>query len=142
MTLRQTQQQLSPSALIWVGSLTVLACISANTIIRAIAVTFFGVPDTFQPLQLPAIIVSTVVYLLLAISALLLVSRMSKQPIRAYRILASVGLLISLLFPLMALTGAFPTPGMSGQIFWSMIAMHLLSAAIAIILLPTAIARR
>jgi len=31
MTLRQTQQQLSLGALIWVGSLTVLACISANT---------------------------------------------------------------------------------------------------------------
>jgi hypothetical protein len=45
MTLRQTQQQLSLGALIWVGSLTVLACISANTIIRTIAVTFFGVPD-------------------------------------------------------------------------------------------------
>lgn len=106
-TTRHAQQQLSPSALFWVGPLAILACLSANIIVRTIAVTFLGVSVSFQPLQLPTIIGSTVVYLLLAIAAFLVVSRMSKQPIRSYRILASACLLLSLLFPLMALTGAF-----------------------------------
>ena len=141
-TTRHAQQQLSLSALFWVGPLTILACLSANAIVRTIAVTFFGVSASFQPLQLPTIIGSTVVYLLLAITAFLLVSRMSERPVRSYRILASVCLLLSLLFPLMALAGVFPTPGMNGQIFWSMIAMHIFSAAIVITLLPTAIIRR
>lgn len=135
------KQQLSWGALLWIGPLTILACICANSLVRLIAVAFFGVSASFQPLQLPTIIVSTVVYLLLAIGALLLVSRMSAQPVRAYRILASVCLLLSLLFPLMALTGIFPTVDMTVTIFWSMIAMHVLSAAIAITLLPVAISR-
>ncbi len=129
-------------ALAWVGPLTILTCIAANIIIRTLAVAFFGVSATFAPLQPPTIIASTIVYLLLAIAALLLVSRISARPARTYRILAVICLLISLLFPLAALTGAFPTPGMNGHIFGAMIAMHLLSAAIVIALLPTAITRR
>jgi hypothetical protein len=136
MTTHQTQQQLSLRTLFWVGPLIILACISANTIVRTIGVPYFRISTSFQPLQLPTIVVSTVVYILLAIGAFLLVSRMSERPVRTYRILAPVCLLLSLLFPLMALTGVVPTPGMSGQIFWSMIAMHMLSAAIVITLLP------
>lgn len=142
MTTHRTQQQLSLSTLFWVGPLTILAGISANIIVRIIAVTLFSISDSFQPFQLPTIIVSTVVYLLLAIGAFFLVSRVSERPVRTYRILASVCLLLSFVFPLMALTGVFPTPGMSEHIFWSMIVMHVLSAAIVIVLLPTAIVRR
>jgi hypothetical membrane protein len=142
MTTHRINQRLSLSTLFWVAPLTLLACIIANTIVRSIAVTLVGVSSSFQPLQLPTIIVSTCVYLLLAVGALLLVSRMSERPARTYRILASVCLLLSLLLPLMALTGAMPTPGMSGQIFWSMIAMHLVSAAVVIALLPLAVTRR
>ena len=140
-TTMHYKQQLSWGALLWIGLLTILACICANSIVRFIAVTFLGVSTAFQPLQLPTIIVSTVVYLLLAIAALLLVSRMSARPVRAFRIVATLCLLVSLLFPLMALTGIFPTSGMTVVVFWSMIAMHIVSAAIAIALLPVAISR-
>lgn len=139
---QRTPQYLSWNTLFWIGPLTILACVVVNIIVRAVAVTFFGVSASFQPLQPPTIIVSTVVYLLLAIVALLLVSRVSEHPGRAYRIVVSVCLLLSLLFPVMALAGIFPTSGMGASIFWSMVAMHVLSAAIVIVLLPMAITRR
>lgn len=138
-TTMSGKQQLSWGALLWVGPLTILACICANSIVRFIAVTFLGVSNAFQPLQLATIIVSTFVYLLLAIVALLLVSLVSARPVGTFRVLAAACLFISLLFPLMALTGIFSTPGMTGTIFWSMVAMHILSAAITIALLPAAI---
>jgi hypothetical protein len=141
-TTTSDKQQLSWGALLWIGPLTILACICANSIVRFIAVMFLGVSAAFQPLQLPTIIVSTVVYLLLAIGALLLVSRMSARPVRAFRVLATVCLLVSLLFPLMAMTGIVPTPDMTVTIFWSMVAMHIISAIITIALLPHVMAVR
>ena len=141
-TTTSYKQQLSWGALLWLGPLTILACICANSLVWFIAVTFLGVSTAFQPLQLPAMTASTIVYLLLAIGALIVVSRVSARPRRTFRIVAAICLLVSLLFPLMALTGIFPTPGMTVTIFWSMIAMHILSAAIAIAFLPIAILRR
>jgi len=138
ITTHPVRQQTSLRALSVTGALTLLGCLVVNILIRTIAVTFFGVSAAFAPLQLPTIIGSTIIYLLLAIAAFLLVSRMSSHPARVYRILAGCCLLISLLFPLAALTGVFPTPGMTTHIFWSMIAMHVLSAAIVIGLLPLA----
>jgi hypothetical protein len=44
------QQQLSLATLFWVEPLTILACISASIIVRTIAVTFFAVSASFQPL--------------------------------------------------------------------------------------------
>ena len=113
----------------------------SRRLIRLAAVTD-GVPDAFQLLQLPAITASTIVYLLLAIGALIVVSRVSARPRRTYRILAVVCLLLSLAFPLMALIGILPIPGMTESIFWSMVAMHIGSAFFAIIGLPVAIVRR
>lgn len=67
----------------------------------------------------------------------MLVSRFARRPVRFYRILALVALLVSLLFPVMALNGALPAPGMNVHIFWSMIVMHIASAAIVVGLLTT-----
>lgn len=140
-TPRSPKQQLSWRRLFWAGPYTILICLGLNCLIRLAAVTD-GVPDAFQLLQLPAMTASTIVYLLLAIGALIVVSRMSAQPRRTYRILATICLLLSLLFPLMALIGILPIPGMTESIFWTMVAMHILSGAIAIMFLPIVILRR
>ncbi len=139
--LTSHKQQLSWGRLLWIGPYIIFMCIGVNCLIRLAAVAD-GVPDAFQPLQLPAITTSTIVYLLLAIGALIVVSRVSARPRRTYRILAVVCLLFSLLFPLMALIGIVPIPGMTESFFWSMVAMHIMSAFLAIIGLPVAIVRR
>src|SRR5579864_4085929 len=107
--------------LVWVGLLTIIVAVLVNLLIRTIAVAFFGVSAGFTYLQAPFVIGSTVVFLLLALVAFILVGRFARHPVRFYRILALVALLVSFLNPVMALAGLFPVPGMTTHIFWTMI---------------------
>ena len=118
----------------WIGPLTIIVAVLANSLIRTIAVAFFGVPATFHYLQLPYVIGSTIIFLLLAWLAFVVVCRVARRPIRFYRMLALVVLCVSLLSPVMALLGLFPAPGMNLSIFWTMITLHIVSAAIVVAL--------
>ena len=137
MTSTLLHEHIALRKLIWVGPLTIVATAIANLIIRTIAVSIFGVPATFQYLQAPYIIGSTIVFLLMALLAFVLVNRFARRPIQFYRILAFVVLCISFLSPVMALVGLFPAPGMTLSIFWTMIVMHTVSAIIVVGLLTT-----
>ena len=123
--------------LIWVGPLTIVSTIIVNFILRSIAVSIFGVPETFQYLQASYIIGSTIVFGLVALLAFVLVNRFARRPIHFYRILGFVALCVSFLCPVMALVGLFPAPGMTLSIFWTMIVMHIVSAIIVVSLLTT-----
>ena len=137
MTSTLLREHVALRRLIWVGPLTLVSTVIANLIIRTSAISLFGVPETFQYLQPAYVIGSSIFFVLLALLAFVLVSRFAQRPIRFYRILAFVVLCISLLSPVMALVGLFPAPGMTLSIFWTMIAMHLVSAIIVIGLLTT-----
>jgi Family of unknown function (DUF6069) len=137
MTSTLLREHMALRRLIWVGPLTLVSTVIANLIIRTSAISLFGVPETFQYLQVAYVIGSSIFFLLLALLAFVLVSRFAQRPIRFYRILAFVVLCISFLSPVMALVGLFPAPGMTLSIFWTMIAMHLVSAIIVIGLLTT-----
>jgi hypothetical protein len=123
--------------LVWVGPLTIIVAVLVNLVIRTIAVAFFGVPDGFTYLQAPYVIGSTVVFLLLALVAFVLVGRVSSHPVRTFRIVAGVALFVSFLNPLMLLAGLFPATGMNLHIFWTMIVMHTVTAIITVSLLTT-----
>src|SRR5947199_8394361 len=103
--------------LIWVGPLTIVFTVIVNLLIRSIAVSIFGVPDTFQYLQAPYVIGSTIVFLLVALLAFVLVNRFARRPIRFYRILAFVVVYISFLRPVIALVGLFPSLVMTLSLF-------------------------
>jgi hypothetical protein len=123
--------------LVWVGPLTVVVAALVNLMIRSIAVAFFGVPDGFTYLQAPFVIGSTLIFLLFAFLAFVLVGRFARRPVRFYRMLALVALFISFLNPVLALVGVFPAPGMNLHIFWTMIVMHTVTALITVSLLTT-----
>ena len=125
----------APRKLVWVGPLTIVVATLVNLVIRSIAVAFFGVPDGFTYLQAPFIIGSTVIFLVLALVAFILVGRFARRPVRIFRMLAVVALLVSFLNPIMALAGLFPAPGMDLPIFWTMIVMHTVTALITVSLL-------
>src|SRR6266700_7773799 len=112
----------------WVGPLTIIVAVLVNLAIRTIAVAFFGVPDSFMYLQAPFVIGSTVVFLLLALVAFILVGRFARRPVGFYRMLTLVDLIVSFLNPIMALVGLFPAPGMNLPTFWTMIVMHTVTA--------------
>ncbi len=131
------QERLVSGKLMWVGPLTIVIVVLVNLVICRIAVAFFGISDRFQNLQAPVIIVSTTVYLLLAMLAFVLVGRFARRPIRFYRRLSILALVLSFSMPIMALLGVFAVPGMTIHIFWTMIVLHLVSAAITVGLLTT-----
>jgi len=137
MASTQLREHVALRKLIWVCPLAIVAAVIANLIIRTIAVSIFGVSQTFQYLQASYIIGGTLVYLLVALLAFVLVNRVARRPIYAYRLLALVALCLSFLSPVMALTGLFPAGGMNLTIFWTMIVMHIVSAAIIVSLLTT-----
>src|SRR6266581_592489 len=113
-TTRPTSQEgFAIRKLVWVGPLTILVAVLFNLVIRTIAVAFFGVSAGFTYLQAPFVIGSTVVFLLLAL----------------------VALVVSFLNPVMALVGLFPAPGMNLPTFWTMIVMHTVTAVITVSLL-------
>jgi len=122
----------------WVGPLTIVVVALVNLVVRTLAVSFFGVASSFVYLQTPVVIGSTVVFLMLALLAFVLVGRVSGHPVRIFRIVAGVALLVSFLNPLLLLAGWWlPAAGMNLHIFWTMIIMHTVSALIAVSLLTT-----
>ena len=132
-----SQQRFALRKLVWVGPLTIVVAVLVNLVIRTIAVAFFGVPNGFTYLQAPLVIGSTVVLLLLAQAAFILVGRFAQRPVRFYRMLALVALFVSFLNPIMLLAGLYPAPGMDLSIFWTMIVMHTVTAIITVSLLTT-----
>ncbi len=134
-TRPNSRQGVAMCKLVWVGPLTIVVAASVNLVIRTIAISFFGVPAGFTYLQAPFVIGSTVIFLMLALVAFILVGRFARRPVRFYRILALVALFVSFLNPFMALAGLFPAPGMTLHIFWTMIVMHTVTALITMSLL-------
>ncbi len=123
--------------LVWVGPLTIVVVALVNLVVRTLAVSFFGVASSFVYLLAPFVIGSTVAFLLLALLAFVLVGRASSHPVRIFRIVAGVALLVSFLNPILLLAGLFPATGMNLHIFWTMIVMHCVSALITVSLLTT-----
>lgn len=132
-----SHKQVAARKLLWVGPLTLIVAALVNSFIRTLAVAFLGVPESFTSLQLPSVIGSTVFFVLLALLAFVLVSRFAQRPTQFYRVLALIALCLSLLTPIMALTGIFLTPGMNLPIFWTMLTMHIITAAVVVGLLTT-----
>lgn len=137
MTTLLAREHVATRKLWWVGPVAIVSVALANSLIRTIAVAFFGVSGTFQYFQPAYIIGSTIFYLLLALLAFVLVSRFARRPLRTFRVLACVALLASFLTPVLALSGVMPIVGMSVPIFWTMMVMHSVSAVIVVGLLTT-----
>ena len=132
------RERVAARKLMWVGPLTIVVVALVNLVVRTLAVSFFGVASSFVYLQTPVVIGSTVVFLMLALLAFVLVGRVSRHPVRIFRIVAGVALLVSFLNPLLLLAGWWiPAAGMNLHIFWTMIIMHTVSALIAVSLLTT-----
>lgn len=132
------QERVATHKLVWVGPLIIVLAVLANLVVRLLAVSFFGVSSSFLYLQLPVVTITTVVFLLLALLAFVLVGRASRHPVRMFWIVAGVALLLSFLNPILQLAGHWlPATGMNLRIFWTMIIMHIVSALITASLLTT-----
>lgn len=138
-TTRSTpQERVAIRKLVWVGPLIIVLAVVVNLLVRAFAVSLFGVSAGFPYLQVPVISITTVVFLVLALLIFVLVGRVSNHPVRSFRIVGGMALVVSFLNPLLQLAGHWlPATGMNLPIFWTMIVMHCASALIVISLLTT-----
>jgi hypothetical protein len=114
----------------WVGLLAIAVAAAANALVRAGAVALFDVPARFEPLMLEEIVLSTVIGVAGATGVYAIVGWLAKRPIRIFRILAGVALLLSFVPPL-------SLPGVSIPIILTLGLMHIVAAAISVGLLTT-----
>lgn len=137
-TRSTSQEKVAIRKLVWVGPLTIALAVALNLVVRSLAVSFFGVSASFPYIQVPVIIITTVIFLVLALFVFVLVGRRSNHPARNFRIIGGIALVASFLNPSLQLAGHWlPATGMNLPIFWTMIVMHVVSALITISLLST-----
>ena len=127
----QGRGQATRSRLLWVGLLAAMVAAAANSLVRAISVILFDIPPDFQPLTLGPVVISSVVGALGATVAFGIVVRFARRPIRLFRTVAVVVLLLSFLNPILAL------PEASLQTILTLEFMHVVVAAVSVGLLTT-----
>jgi hypothetical protein len=119
--------------LLTAGLLTVAAVVLANVLLRVIAVRLLDVSASFAPLAWGAVLVASVVVVAIATVVFGLLHRLSRHPVRHFRMLALVFLLVSLGGPLSTRS----EPGGSTMAVVVLVVMHIVSAVMTVGLLPT-----
>ena len=116
---------------------TLVAAVAAavvNVILRALAVALFDIPQPeFEPLQLRAVVVSTVSGVVAAGVVFAIVARFARDPVRVFVIIAAVALVLSLWAPIsLGLADPPENPGTDAGSVGTLIVMHVVAAAIAV----------
>ncbi len=135
-TLVDQPERIASGRLLKVGALAIVASVVANLIIRIIAVSVLGIGNGFPPLSWGPPIVFTIMGVLGAIIVFAIIARFSKRPLRLFRIIALVVLVLSLL-PDLGLLSANAMPGTSLGSVLTLMLMHITAGAMTIWLLTT-----
>ena len=128
ITIPAPRQRVAIRRLWWVAPLTIIAASIANLIVYAIAAALFDGPGQF-PYLTPLNIFTTASDLIVAAIVFALIGRFATHPIRAFRIMAIVALLLSFAAPLSA-TGL--TPPADTATVAVLLVMHVVAVAITI----------
>jgi hypothetical protein len=129
-------ERVATGRLWWVGPLAVIASVAANVVFTLIANAVFGVPPDFLPLTPDAIAMFTAVGVIGAVVVFALVARFSTRPIRLFRRIALVVLVVSFLPDLALPLIPDPVPAGPREVLILM-ATHVVPAAISVYLLTT-----
>ncbi len=117
-------------------AIAALAATVVNVLLRVLAVALFDIPQPeFEPLQLRDVIVSSIGATLVAGLVWALIVRFAKDPVKTFRIVAAVALVLSLAAPLqVGLADPPDYPGTDAGSVGTLIAMHVVTAAICVAL--------
>lgn len=132
-------ERLVVGRLLWLAPLAAVVSIVINLIVRAVARGLFDdISDDFRPFSVQAIVFWTVVGTIAAAVVFALVARTARHPIERYRIVALVALVLSLI-PDVALLIAKPdnVPGITGSAIAGLMVMHVVVAAVCVVLFTT-----
>ena len=116
------------------GALTVFASVVAVLIIRAIAVAILHPSPRFEPLTIGPPIMDTVIAATIAVLVFLKVAENSVRPVRTWRRIALVVLIVSL-WPDVALAQAHSMGGGWPEAY-ALMAMHVAVCALCVTMLP------
>jgi hypothetical protein len=131
------KENTSMRRLLWAGPLTAALAGVANVIVREIAVVLGTIPSDLFILQELGVFMSTFIQVMLGAAVFALIIKFARQPVRTFRIVAVVALLLSLTNPIMAANGMMPIGvTISTTTMLSMMVMHIVAGAIVIYLLP------
>lgn len=131
---------ISTGRLLLVGLLAVLTAVVVNVVIRTVAVAALGLSG-FLPLSIGPTVAFTVIGVLGAVVVFALVARYARDPIRLFRRVAFVVLLLSLIPDLSLLvTGSIPGTTVAGVL--TLMAEHVATWAVTVVTLTTLAWRR
>ena len=116
--------------LLWAGPLAIGGALAANAVLRAIELAVLPIPAAFFPLQSAAFVMLTVVGVLAAVIAYAVIGRFTHNPVRNFRVVAGVALLVSFLPDLGLLVSGMPGATFTGVL--GLMAMHVVAAAVAV----------
>lgn len=135
-------ESISTNRLWAAGLATIVAASIANLIIYWMSVAFLNVPSDSQILQPISIIITSVVAGFGATGVLWAISKFSHRPLRLFRIIAAVFLVLSFGGPISAMSGGMPGVVVNTQTALSMAAMHVVTAIVAVSILTTGSRRK
>ena len=123
--------------------LAAAAAAAANLLVRALAVGAFDIPQPeFEPLQVRPVLLSTIGSVIVAGLVFALVARLARDAVRTFYVVAGVALIASLYAPLsLGLADPPENPGTNAESVGTLIAMHVVSAAIVVAALTGAYRR-
>ncbi len=125
-------------------AIAAVAAVVANLVLRALAVAVLDIPQPeFEPLQARAVAVSTAGGVVAAGVVYAIVERFARDPRRTFIIVAVIALVLSLWAPIsLGLADPPENPGTDAGSVGTLIAMHVLAAAISVPVLLRVPSRR
>ncbi len=94
-TTGDTSGRIPVSRILRAGLVAAVLAAIVNGVISQIARAVLDAPDAFAPLQLPAVIIATVGFILVGTVVFMGISRFARRPVRVFQILAVLALLLS-----------------------------------------------
>jgi Family of unknown function (DUF6069) len=120
--------------LLAVGAGTVLVTTIVNVLLALALAGSLQVPSGFTPLRPSSVASLTVAGVAGAVVVFALLVRFTPSPVRTFRAVAAVGLVVSWLAPL-SVWAFHAFPGTSGPAVLSLMTLHLVAAGLAALLL-------
>lgn len=116
-------------------AVALLGSAGVNELLRSALWGLLAVPETFLPFTRPAVLLWTTVGVTGAAVAFVLVARWSREPVRSYRRLAALALLLSWV-PDALLPGSPRFPEATWQLAAGLALLHVPPALLSVLLFP------
>ncbi len=134
---RTESERVRPVKLVWAAPLVALIAAICTVAVRELGVAIGTIPADLQILQEAIVAASTLAFVVLGGLVFAIVTRFSARPVRTFRIVAAVALVLSFINPIGAGAGWMPVGATIGPAtVATMMLMHVVAALVTGYLLP------